>query len=134
MNGLHITSVQARAVLAPLAHPVRTSVGVVDQAPLVLIDLRTSDERVVGRSYLFTYTPLALQATCQLVRQLGQAVEGRAVAPADLDRLLASRLRLLGRTGLVGMACAGLAMAAWGALATGRAPFELQSPMRTPYA
>ncbi|MBV7483479.1 enolase C-terminal domain-like protein [Bordetella sp. BOR01] len=117
MSDLHVTSVQARAVLVPLEHPVRTSVGVVDKAPLVLIDLHTPDKNIVGRSYLFTYTPLALLPTCLLVRQLGQVLERQPLAPADLDRLLSSRLRLLGRTGLAGMACAGLDMAAWDALA-----------------
>ncbi|OZI77825.1 enolase C-terminal domain-like protein [Bordetella genomosp. 12] len=112
-----ITGIQARAVLVPLEHPIRTSVGVVDAAPLVLIDLHTSRPDVVGRAYLFTYTPLALAPTCLLVSQLAGVVAGQPLAPVDLDRRLGARLRLLGRTGLAGMACAGLDMAAWDALA-----------------
>ncbi|AHV94302.1 hypothetical protein [Bordetella holmesii] len=116
-SDLVITSVQARAVQVPLEHPIRTSVGVVDAAPLVLIDLYTSRPEVVGRAYLFTYTPLALAPTCLAVRQLAGVLQGQPLAPVELDRLLSCRLRLLGRTGLMGMACAGLDMAAWDALA-----------------
>jgi mandelate racemase len=42
------------------------------------------------------------------------------VAPVDIDRQFAGRLRLLGRTGLAMMACAGLDMALWDALALHR--------------
>jgi mandelate racemase len=55
-----------------------------------------------------------------MVLALGQALRGRALAPFDLDALLAQRLRLLGRNGVVRMACAGLDMAAWDALAVAR--------------
>ena len=114
-----ITAVHARTVNVPLEHPVRTSVGVVATAPLVLIDLHASDG-TVGRAYLFTYTPLALEATRQMVLALGEALKGQPVAPFDLDRLLAQRLRLLGRSGIALMACAGIDMAAWDALAVAR--------------
>ena len=116
MNHPKITAVRARAVNVPLEYPVRTSVGIVATSPLVLIDLDT-DAGVTGRSYVFTYTPLALPATLEMVRSLGRAIEGECVAPADIDRLLAGRLRLLGRSGIVLMACAGLDMALWDALA-----------------
>jgi mandelate racemase len=111
-----ITDVHARAVDVPLEFPVRTSVGVIATAPLVLIDLHASDGSI-GRAYLFTYTPLALETMRQMVRALGEVLKGQPLAPFDLDRLLAQRLRLLGRTGIAGMACAGLDMAAWDALA-----------------
>ena len=114
-----ITAVHARAVNVPLEYPVRTSVGVVATAPLVLIDLHAGDG-TVGRAYLFTYTPLALEATRQMVLALGEALKGQPVAPFDLDRLLSQRLRLLGRSGIAQMACAGIDMAAWDALAVAR--------------
>lgn len=115
-SALHITAVEARAVNVPLEHPVRTSVGVVATSPLVLIDLHT-DAGVTGRAYLFTYTPLALGAATELVRSFGTAIVGQPVAPLDLDRWFSQRLRLLGRHGLAQMACAGLDMALWDALA-----------------
>jgi mandelate racemase len=116
MDHPKITTVRARAVNVPLEYPVRTSVGIVATSPLVLIDLAT-DAGVTGRSYVFTYTPLALPATLEMVRSLGRAIEGERVAPFDIDRLFAARLRLLGRTGVVLMACAGIDMAVWDALA-----------------
>ena len=88
-------------------------------APLVLIDLTASDG-TVGRSYVFTYTPLALEATRQMVIALGQAITRQPLAPFDLDRFFAQRMRLLGRTGVALMACAGIDMAAWDALAISR--------------
>jgi mandelate racemase len=117
----------------PLEYPIKTSVGVVATAPLVLIDLTTSDD-TIGRSYLFTYTPLALEATRQMVVALGQAVRDRPLAPFELERFFAQRMRLLGRTGIVLMACAGIDMAAWDALsvAQDRPLVELLGGKRRP--
>lgn len=118
-TGLRVADVQARCVNVPLEHPVRTSVGVVATAPLVLVDLH-ADDGTVGHAYLFTYTPLALRATRRMVLTLGSVLKDQPLAPFDLDRLLAQRLRLLGRTGIALMAGAGLDMAAWDALAKAR--------------
>ncbi|WP_239143129.1 enolase C-terminal domain-like protein [Variovorax sp. WS11] len=118
-SSLVVTGVEARAVNVPLEYPVRTSVGVIATSPLVLIDLQT-DGGVTGRAYLFTYTPLALEAMRQLVLAFAGVLKGRPLAPFDFDQLLSQRLRLLGRTGLAQMACAGLDMAAWDALAVAR--------------
>lgn len=113
---IHITGITARAVNVPLEHPVKTSVGVVATAPLVLIDLSTSNG-AVGRAYVFTYTPMALEATRQMVLSLGNAIQGQPLAPFDIDQLFSQRLCLLGRTGIALMACAGIDMAVWDALA-----------------
>jgi mandelate racemase len=115
---LRIRDVQARPVLAPLAPPIRTASGSVTQAPLLLIDL-TTQEGVVGRSYLFGYQPFTLAPLRDLVLALGETIKGEAVAPVDLDRALRARLALFGTRGLQGMAVAGLDMAAWDALAVG---------------
>lgn len=116
MEAPKITGLTARAVNVPLEYPVRTSVGIVATSPLVLIDLHT-DAGVTGRSYVFTYTPLALQATKTLLESFGAAIVGQPLAPFDIDQWFASRLRLLGRPGLAIMACAGIDMAVWDALA-----------------
>lgn len=116
---IRITGIQARAVNVPLEFPVRTAVGVVATSPLVLIDLSTSTG-ATGRAYVFTYTPLALEATRQMVLSLGALIQDRPLAPHDIDQLFAQRLRLLGRTGIALMACAGLDMAIWDALAVSR--------------
>ncbi|SEK12249.1 mandelate racemase [Variovorax sp. OK605] len=134
-TGLLVADVQARCVNVPLEHPVRTSVGVVATAPLVLVDLYASDG-TVGRAYVFTYTPLALRATRRMLLTLGGALAGQPLAPFDLDQTLAQRLRLLGRTGIAQMASAGLDMAAWDALAKVRGVplVELLGGTRRPVA
>lgn len=111
-----IARICARAVNAPLEYPVHTSVGSVDASPLVLIDLHL-DDGTVGHAYVFTYTPLALASVRKMVESLGQLLIGEALAPFELDRLLAGRLRLIGRQGVAMMASAGLDMSAWDALA-----------------
>ena len=108
---LTIAEAAARAVVAPLKRPVRTAVGTIPAAPLVLIDLRTR-EGVVGRAYLFGYTPLALAPLVRLVEEL----KGQPAVPVERQAALDRRFRLLGWQGLVGMAVAGLDMALWDAL------------------
>jgi mandelate racemase len=80
---------------------VETAAGVLRSTPLVLIDLER--DGIIGRSYLRTYTPLALQPLASLVENL-----------ATVDDP-AAHVRLLGAQGLVGMALAGLDMARWDA-------------------
>ncbi len=113
---LSLRELRATPVLVPLAYPVHTASGTIGHAPLVLIDL-LSEEGVEGRAYLFTYTPLALKATVELLEALGPVLKGQAIEPHALERLLDGRFRLLGNTGLVAMAIAGVDMAAWDALA-----------------
>jgi mandelate racemase len=111
-----ITGLRVRAVRAPMREPHRTASGVVAVSPLVLIDLLT-DAGVQGHSIVFTYTPIALQPTGDLIRDLGPLVAGQALDPAAVTEMLGRRFRLLGTEGLVGMALAAIDMAAWDALA-----------------
>jgi mandelate racemase len=113
---LHVRHVDARAVVAPLATPVRTASGAVLNAPLLLIDLQTI-EGPVGRAYLFGYQAFTLRPLRDLVLGLAEAIKGDPLAPVDLERKLRARLALFGARGLQGMAVAGLDMAAWDALA-----------------
>jgi len=112
---LTIRGIRARAVDAPLVHPIRTAVGEVPSAPLVLIDLAT-EEGVLGRSYLFAYTPVTLRALVSLLDDLEPELVGKSVAPVDRMRELEMRLRLVGWQGLIGMAVGGIDMALWDAL------------------
>jgi mandelate racemase len=113
---LTLRGLRARPVNVPMARPLRTAGGVVETAPLVLIDLETS-EGLTGRSYLFCYTPLALVPMTRLLEGLGGLLNGRPVVPFEVERALQQRFRLLGPQGLTGMAMAGIDMACWDAAA-----------------
>jgi mandelate racemase len=113
---LTISGLRVRAVQVPMRIPLQTSSGTIQVAPLALLDLHT-EEGVTGRTYLFCYTPLVLVPVCELLGKLAPLLEGRALAPLDLHRWLNARFRLLGTKGIVGMAIAGIDMAAWDALA-----------------
>jgi len=67
---------------------------------------------VPGHGIIFTYTAVALKPTADLVTNLAPLVEGELVAPVALEAKLVRRFRLLGTQGLLGMALAGLDMAA----------------------
>jgi mandelate racemase len=113
---LTISGLQARAVNVELKRPVQTSAGEITSAALVLIDLETR-EGTTGRAYVRSYTTIALEPLRRLVENLGTALEGDAVAPAEIERKLQGMLRLLGPQGLTGIAASGIDMAAWDALA-----------------
>ncbi len=113
---LNISRLIVRAVNVPMRIPLQTSSGTIRVAPLALLDLHTN-EGVTGRSYLFCYTPLVLKPVCELLTNLQPVLQGLSVAPLELNRLLHSRFRLLGAKGIVGMALAGIDMAAWDVLA-----------------
>jgi mandelate racemase len=111
-----VRELRVRAVRVPMREPHRTASGVVTESPLVLTDLVT-DEGLAGHSIVFTYTAAALQPTADLIRNLEPLVKGEPLAPAEIERKLARRFRLLGTQGLAGMALAGIDMALWDALA-----------------
>jgi mandelate racemase len=111
-----IRELRVRAVRVPMTEPHRTASGVVAESPLVLVDLLT-DDGVVGHGMVFTYTPMALQPTAELIRNMTPLLVGEVLAPADLERKLARRFLLLGGQGLVGIALAAIDMALWDALA-----------------
>jgi mandelate racemase len=116
MPAIKITGLKSRAVNVPLQYPIHTAVGTVASAPLVLLDLAT-DAGVTGHAYLFAYTPMALKALKQMVDDMASVVIDQPLAPSDLELMLSKRFCLLGFTGLVRMAAAGIDMAAWDALA-----------------
>lgn len=116
MNDIRITGLRARSVIVPLQYPIRTAVGIVASSPLVLIDLQT-DSGVTGHAYIFTYTPLALKPVQRMVEELAALVKNQPLAPLHIDQLMQSRFRLIGNTGLVRMASAGIDMATWDAKA-----------------
>ncbi|URK86233.1 mandelate racemase (plasmid) [Rhizobium sp. RCAM05350] len=110
------TAIRSRPVLVPLEFPIRTASGTVTASPLVLIDLLT-DTGITGHAYIFGYTPLTLQPLVALLDNLASMVIGQPVAPQALEERLRKSFRLLGYTGLLRMALAGIEMAAWDAFA-----------------
>src|SRR3954462_14698460 len=98
-----IRGVKARAVIAPISRPVKNAFGVIEAAPLVLIDVAT-DRGITGRSYIFGYATLMLAPLVHLVEAIGRDLTGRAVSPVDLMAAMDAKFRLLGWQGLVGMA------------------------------
>jgi mandelate racemase len=99
-----------------MKRPLRTSVGAVASAPLVLIDLET-EEGVVGRAYLFAYVPAACAALEVLIADIGQRLYGDRIAPLANQRKAARPYQLVGSRGLLSMALAGIDIACWDALA-----------------
>jgi mandelate racemase len=110
-----IRSVTARAVVAPISRPVKNAFGIIEAAPLVLVDVVT-DQGVTGRSYIFAYTRLTLAPLVHLIGEIGSELVGKPIAPFDLMAEMDAKFRLLGWQGLVGMAVSGLDMAFWDAL------------------
>jgi mandelate racemase len=111
-----VVSVDARAVDVPLNPPLQTASGTMPSAPLVLIDILTSAD-VVGRSYVFCYSRAAVVPVRQLVAELGPVLAGSPLSPLRTWDALRTRFRLLGTTGLIGLAVNGVDMALWDALA-----------------
>jgi len=111
-----VCSLRAIPVNVPLARPHPTASGMVESAPLVLLDLET-DQGLVGRSYVFCYTPIALRPIAGLIEALQSLIQGDLVAPLALAQKLQARFRLLGPQGFTGIAIAAIDMAAWDVLA-----------------
>jgi mandelate racemase len=115
-TALTIRSIKARPVIVPMKRPIRTAVGTIPSAPLVLIDVVT-DQGAIGRSYLFAFIPTALAPLVQLIDGMAAELKGQRVAPVERMRDFDRRFRLIGWQGLIGMAVSGLDMAFWDATA-----------------
>ena len=121
-----IRSMGARAVVVPLARPLRTASGSIPASPLVLLDIET-DQGTAGRAYLFGYTSVTLRPLCTLLDSIAPLLIGQPIAPVAVQDHLAATFKLLGRQGLLGMVLSGIDMALWDALGrlAGRAVAEL---------
>ena len=115
MANMTIRSINARAVVVPLARPVRTASGSIHVSPLILLDVLT-DEGITGSAYLFAYTPAMLKPLMALVEEVKVELVGKPLVPAERMQQLESQFRLLGVQGLLGMVISTLDMAYWDAL------------------
>ena len=116
---MSLRALRARPVLVPIKRPPVSASGAIPKAALVLFDLET-DEGVTGRSYVFGFAPWTLSSIVGCAHGLFEMIKGDPLAPFDLEAKLRRRLTLLDPNGLVGLALAGLDMAAWDALAQAR--------------
>src|SRR5215831_20218503 len=108
---MKIRALRARPVLVPFNRPPISASGAIAKAALVLFDLET-DAGVTGRSYVFGFTSWTLGPVAECARGLFEMIKGDALAPAEIEGKLRRQLALLDTPGLVGLALAGIDMAA----------------------
>lgn len=112
---LAVRSARTRCVLVPLTIALGTSAAVVRNVPLLLLDLATG-EGVVGKSYIFCYSPANARAIAGFIADAVELVRGQPAAPADIARKLGRRFALIGVTGSVRAALSAIDIALWDAL------------------
>jgi mandelate racemase len=112
---LTLRNVIARPVVLTLQRPIVARIVTINVWPVILIDLET-EEGVVGRSYLEPYLPNAMSYLVSAIRDLGEALKGRSVAPIELYEAGRKALHFVGYQGMSMIAVAGIDMAAWDAL------------------
>jgi mandelate racemase len=116
-RALIVSRVNVRSVVVPLARGVVTANGVVNIAPLVLVDIETNSG-VAGHAYAFAYSPSFLPALASLTDALAKTVVDTPLAPQTIEAQLRSRFTLLGgATNLAAFAISAIDMAAWDAFA-----------------
>ena len=93
MDSLLIRDIRARAIVAPLARPVRTASGSVDVSPLILIDVLT-EQGLTGSAYLFGYTPVTLRPLLSLIDEIKPDLIGKTVVPVARMQQLEQRCYL----------------------------------------
>ena len=113
---LTFKSISARAVVLKLKRPIVARIATIPEWPLILIDLFT-EEGVIGRSYLEPYTIKTMRYLIPALRDFGEILKGRRVAPAELYDHARKSLHFVGYAGQSMIAVSGLDMAAWDALA-----------------
>jgi mandelate racemase len=116
LEDLTLQRIEARPLVLKLERPIVARIASITDWPVILIDLYT-EEGVVGRSYLEPYLPKAMAYLLPALADLGEALKGRRIAPAELYEAGRKSLHFVGYEGLSMIAVAGLDMAAWDALA-----------------
>jgi mandelate racemase len=113
---LTVKAIQARPVLLKLKRPVVVRIATITEWPVILIDL-TTNEGIVGRSYLGPYVAKAMKYLVPALHDLGDMLKGRTLSPVELYGLARKSLHFVGYEGLAMIAVSGVDMAAWDALA-----------------
>jgi mandelate racemase len=115
-QSLTFKHIRARPIVLKLKRPVVARIATITDWPMILIDL-TTEEGVVGRSYLEPYIVKSLRYLIPALHDLGELLKGRPVAPLELFDAARKSLHFVGYEGLSMIAVSGLDMAAWDALA-----------------
>lgn len=113
---LTLRGITARPVVLKLKRPVVARIATITDWPIILIDL-TTEEGIVGRSYLEPYVVKSMRYLVPAIEDLGAMLKGRQVAPVELFDAARKSLHFVGYEGLSMIAASGLDMAAWDALA-----------------
>jgi mandelate racemase len=132
-HALTVRSVTTRAVMTPLNIALGTSVAVIRTVPLLLVDLHT-EEGIIGRAYLFGYTPAGAKSIALLLGEAVQLIKGQPAKPQTIYHSLVRRFALIGATGTARMAISALDCALWdaAAVAAGVPLVELLGASRRP--
>jgi mandelate racemase len=96
---LTFATVNARPVVLKLRRPVVARIATITEWPLILIDL-TTEEGIVGRSYLEPYTIEAMRYLVPALHDFGAMLKGRRVAPLEFYELARKSLHFVGYQGL----------------------------------
>jgi mandelate racemase len=113
---LSFRSIDVRCVAVPLRRPIASKVGQFTDWPMILIDI-TTEEGVVGRSYLEPYLKDAVRYIVPAIRDLAASLAGKQLAPLDCFQASRRALNLVGYEGIAMIAVSGIDMAIWDALA-----------------
>jgi len=113
-NDLKISEVLARPVMVPMARPLHTASGAIEQVALVLIDVKTN-QGFTGRSYLFAFAPHVQKSIVALINGMSEMILRDVASPYEIERKLRSRHLLLGVHNVVLFAISGIDMAVWDA-------------------
>ena len=108
---LTLKKLVARPVVLKLERPVVARIATITDWPLILIDLET-EQGVTGRAYLEPYTPKAMRYLVPALRDLGEMLAGRDLAPLELYESARKSLHFVGYEGMSMIAVSGLDMAA----------------------
>jgi mandelate racemase len=113
---LTLKEIRARPIALNLKRPIVAKIATIAEWPMILIDL-TTEEGIVGRSYLEPYLVKSLRYLVPALHDLGAALKGRTVAPIELFDAARKSLHFVGYEGMSMIAASGLDMACWDALA-----------------
>ena len=108
---LVIRKISARAVSIPIRRPIVAGLKFTRWLA-VIVDIETEGD-VRGRGYICPYLESAAAAHLQIINMLGEAYEGRTVAPSKMFDESLSKISAIGQNGVALSSLAALDVALW---------------------